>query len=227
MHLGYQAAMRGLVFVAGWYLIRRTGSARLSDLAGSGGRMPLAATLFGFGMFSVMGLSPFKGSFSKFIVLYAAIEQGQWLMAIAGTLATIVAAVYYMLTIQRVCLERPERQVTLAPGPQLALPLAFVLTALTVVISLWPAPFVQAAAEFAGLSSTSGVPQFETPWTLPVLVPYLGGFAIYCPRPGIGAPARCGRGAARDCNGRSCGARTRASIQPPSCSRSCSQASPD
>ena len=46
--------------------------------------MPLAATLFGFGMFSVMGLSPFKGSFSKFIVLYTAIEQGQWLMAVAG-----------------------------------------------------------------------------------------------------------------------------------------------
>jgi formate hydrogenlyase subunit 3/multisubunit Na+/H+ antiporter MnhD subunit len=179
MHLGYQAAMRGLVFVAGWYLIRRTGSARLSDLAGSGGRMPLAATLFGFGMFSVMGLSPFKGSFSKFIVLYAAIEQGQWLMAVAGTLATIVAAVYYMLTIQRVCLERSERQITLAPGPSLAMPLAFVLTALTVVISLWPEPFVQAAAEFADLNSTSGVPQFETPWTLPVLVPYLGGFAIY------------------------------------------------
>ena len=28
MHLGYQAAMRGLVLVAGWYLIRRTGSAK-------------------------------------------------------------------------------------------------------------------------------------------------------------------------------------------------------
>ena len=132
-----------------------------------------------------------------------------------GTLATIVAAVYYMLTIQRVCLERSDLQVTLAPGPQLALPLAFVLTALTVLISLWPAPFVQFAAEFAGVTSTSGVPQFETPWTLPVLVPYLGGFAIYVARPAIGAPARCSCGAARDCNRRSRGARRepRSSLQ--------------
>ena len=84
MHLGYQAAMRGLVLAAGWYLIHRTGSAKLNDLAGSGERMPVAATLFGFGVFSVMGLSPFKGSFSKFIILYAAIEQGQWLVAIAA-----------------------------------------------------------------------------------------------------------------------------------------------
>ena len=82
--------------------------------------MPLAATLFGFGMFSVMGLSPFKGSFSKFIVLYAAIEQGHWLIAVAGTLATIVAAVYYMLTIcSGFASNVRTRQITLAAGPSL------------------------------------------------------------------------------------------------------------
>jgi formate hydrogenlyase subunit 3/multisubunit Na+/H+ antiporter MnhD subunit len=65
MHLGYQAAMRGLVLAAGWHLVRRTGSANLNALAGSGPRMPVATTLFGFGVFSVMGLSPFKGSSSS------------------------------------------------------------------------------------------------------------------------------------------------------------------
>ena len=118
MHLGYQAAMRGLVLAAGWHLVRRTGSANLNALAGSGPRMPVAATLFGFGVFSVMGLSPFKGSFSKFIVLYAAIEQGQWLVAFAGTLATIVAAVYYILVVQKICLEPAARSVELAPAPR-------------------------------------------------------------------------------------------------------------
>ena len=46
----------------------------------SGGKRRAAARgrLFGFGVFSVMGLSPFKGSFSKFIILYAAIERGHW-----------------------------------------------------------------------------------------------------------------------------------------------------
>ena len=109
MHLGYQAVMRGLVVVTAWWLIRRTGSAKLDDLAGSGRRMPVMATLFGFAMFSVMGLSPFKGSFSKFIILYAAIEQGQWLLAAVGTLASIIAAFYYMRVIQRICFERAAR----------------------------------------------------------------------------------------------------------------------
>ena len=82
MHLGFQIVMRGLVLAAGWSLVRRMGSAKLDDLAGSGRRMPLTATLFGFGVFSVMGLSPFKGSFSKFIILYAAIERGLWPVAL-------------------------------------------------------------------------------------------------------------------------------------------------
>ena len=179
MHLGYQAAMRGLVLAAGWHLVHRTRSTKLDDLAGSGARMPVVATLFGFGVFSVMGLSPFKGSFSKFIVLYAAIEQGHWLIAAAGTLATIVAAVYYMLVVQRVCLAPATRAVELAPAPRPPLVVAWLLAALTVVISLWPTPFLTFAARLAGVADAEGVPQFEAPWALPVLVPYVGGFAVY------------------------------------------------
>ena len=171
--------MRGLVLAAGWHLVRRTGSANLNALAGSGPRMPVATTLFGFGVFSVMGLSPFKGSFSKFIVLYAAIEQGQWLVAFAGTLATIVAAVYYILVVQKICLEPAAQPVELAPAPRAPLAIAWPLTALTVLISLWPAPFLLFAARLAGFAGAEGVPQFETPWATPVLVPYVGGFAVY------------------------------------------------
>ncbi|MDR3373735.1 MAG: proton-conducting transporter membrane subunit [Ancalomicrobiaceae bacterium] len=179
MHLGYQVVMRGLVIAGGWYIVRRTGSTNLNDLAGSGQRMPLAATLFGFGVFSVMGLSPFKGSFSKFLILYAAIERGQWLLATLATVATIVAAVYYMIIVQRVCLERPAQRIELESAPSLALPISVALTALTVLISLWPAPFQHFAEHLAGLAGPSGVPEFEAPWSTLVLIPYIGGFAVY------------------------------------------------
>lgn len=179
MHLGYQAVMRGLVIVTAWWLIRRTGSSDLDDLAGSGARMPVAATLFGFGLFSVMGLSPFKGSFSKFLVLYQAIEQGEWMLAAAGTLASIVAALYYLRVIQRVCLAPPEEARTLAPSPAAAAPLAALLTLLTIVMSIWPEPFLHRAAALAGGVDVAQVPQFESPWSTLVLVPYLGGFALY------------------------------------------------
>ncbi len=179
MHLGYQFVMRGLVVLTAWWLIRRTGSSKLDDLAGSGKRMPVVATLFGFGMFSVMGLSPFKGSFSKFLILYAAIEQGHWLLAAVGTLASIIAAVYYIRIIQRVCLEPESKTLELNEAPSLLFFPIALLTALTIFMSIWPEPMLHQAAALVGVPDVSLVPQFESPWSLLVLVPYVGGFILY------------------------------------------------
>lgn len=186
MHMSYQAAMRGLLILAAWVLIQRTGSDRLDDLRGSGRRMPITATLFGFGMFSVMGLSPFKGSFSKFIILYAALEQGHWLLAAVGTLASIIAAFYYMHVIQRVCFEAPVSEIKLEAAPKWLIAPICLLTILTVLMSLWPAPFLHQAAEIAHVGNLATLPEFESPWTMLVLVPYVGGFAIYLL--GLGSP---------------------------------------
>lgn len=182
MHLGLQLVMRLLVLVSAWQLIRQRGSARLEDLAGSATRMPLASLMFGFGLFSVMGLSPFKGSFSKFLVLYAAMEQGHWLLAGLATLACMIAAVYYILVIQRVCLERPsaaaavtERENPFAP----AYLLMYLLSALTIYLSLVPEPLMQLAEHLAQPSIEGAVPVFETPWRLLVLFPYVSGFVLY------------------------------------------------
>jgi formate hydrogenlyase subunit 3/multisubunit Na+/H+ antiporter MnhD subunit len=183
MHIGYQVAMRGLVVVAGWYLVARNASVRLDDLAGSGRRMPMAATLFGFGMFSVAGLSPFKGSYSKFLILYAAIEQGHWALAAVGTLASIIASAYYLLVVQRVCFEQAPGPARLQRPPAGAMALALVLAAITAVISLWPDPIRLAAEHFAAglgaVANAGSVPEFDTPWPALVLVPYLGGFALF------------------------------------------------
>jgi formate hydrogenlyase subunit 3/multisubunit Na+/H+ antiporter MnhD subunit len=182
MHLGLQLVMRLLVVVSAWQLIRKTGSARLDDLAGSAARMPLASLMFGFGLFSVMGLSPFKGSFSKFLVLYAAMEQGHWLLAAIATLACMIAAVYYIIVIQRVCLERP-RAATAAHGRENpfapAYLLMYLLSAATIYLSLMPEPLMQLAEHLARPSIEGAVPLFETPWRFLVLFPYVSGFALY------------------------------------------------
>ncbi|TWA70048.1 formate hydrogenlyase subunit 3/multisubunit Na+/H+ antiporter MnhD subunit [Azospirillum brasilense] len=184
MHFGFQAVMRGLVVVAAWTLIRRSGATTLDGLAGCGTRFPLAALLFGFGLFSVMGLSPFKGSFSKFLVLYAAIEQGEWLLAAVGTLASVIAAAYYVLIIHGVCLTKPPVDMAPAADPEAerstawTVPVMAGLAALTVVMSLWPEPFLHLAERLAGAGGDA-IPEFEGPWSALVLLPYLGGFVLY------------------------------------------------
>jgi formate hydrogenlyase subunit 3/multisubunit Na+/H+ antiporter MnhD subunit len=179
MHIVYQVIMRGLVVITAWWMVRRTGSIETEQLEGSGQRMPVAATLFGFGMFSVMGLSPFKGSYSKFLILYSAIEQGHWALAAVGTLASIIAACYYLIIIERVCLRAPTRSIELQSAPQWMMPLAAGLTLLTILISIWPHPVLHWATSLTGARGDIRVPEFDSPWTLQVLLPYIGGFVLY------------------------------------------------
>lgn len=181
MHLGYQLVMRGLLFLALVPLVRAAGSSRLEDMSGVGQSNRMVSLLFGFAMFSVMGLSPFKGSFAKFLVLYGAVEQGQWGLASFGTIASVVSLVVYITIIQRICFARkakgepPAR--TVAPGA-LALPLG-VLTLATIVMSLFPQPLEDAAQHLVGAVGGTGLPDYESPWSLLVLVPYIGGFVLY------------------------------------------------
>jgi formate hydrogenlyase subunit 3/multisubunit Na+/H+ antiporter MnhD subunit len=184
MHLGYQVVMRLLVITAAAQLIRRTGSSKLDDLVGSSERYPFTSLMFGFGMFSVMGVSPFKGAFSKFIILYADIENGAWLLALGGTIASMISAVYFIRAVQAICLQRQshgilqDRPVSFFALTAADIPMA-VLALVTIGLSLFPEPFLHAAAHVAGMVNLADLPEFETGWSAQVLVPYLGGFLLF------------------------------------------------
>ncbi|WBO24606.1 proton-conducting transporter transmembrane domain-containing protein [Sphingomonas abietis] len=182
MHLFYQLVMRGLVFLSAARLVRRAGSSRTADLIGSYQAAPLTSLLFAFGMFSVMGLSPFKGSFSKFVVLYAGIESGSWIIAVAGTIGSIIAAIYFLFAVQTVCLARPK-----AGDAVSAAPLRFgidgvamvALAAVTIVMSLDPAPFLAVSAHLAGVADISRFPEFESAWSRVIILPSAGAFIVF------------------------------------------------
>lgn len=184
MHLGYQVVMRLLVITAAAHLIRRTGSSKLDDLVGSSERLPFASLMFGFGMFSVMGLSPFKGAFSKFVILYAGIENGAWVLALGGTIASMISAVYFIRAVQAICLQRQshgilqDKPISFFKLTAADIPMA-VLAVITIGLSLFPEPFLDAAAHVAGMADLSQLPEFETGWSAQVLLPYLGGFLLF------------------------------------------------
>jgi len=179
MHLLYQLVMRALVFVAAARLIRRAGSSRVEALVGSYAAAPLTSLMLAFGMFSVMGLSPFKGSFSKFVILYAGIESSNWIVAVAGTIGSIIAAFYFLPTVAAVCFRRgepiPARTVRFGIDGAVML----VLAAVTIVMSLDPEPFLVFAAHLAGVANASRFPEFEASWSLPILLPSAGAFAVF------------------------------------------------
>ncbi len=185
LHIEYQLVMRIMVFIAALALISKVGSSEISKLKGIGKLMPMTATVFGFGIFAIMGLSPFKGSISKFLIIYSAVENGDYLFAIIGILGSIIEAIYFIYIIQQICFEKTDKvKHDLNHRNSFVLNFSMaVFVGLTISMSLFPHGIIhfteQTALSFFNLKEVVTLPEFEKPWPNMVLIPYLAAFAIY------------------------------------------------
>jgi NADH-quinone oxidoreductase subunit N len=68
----------------------------IQDLAGLAKQRPASALAVAVLMFSLAGLPPLVGFFGKFFVFKAAVDAGLAPLAIAGAVASVIAAYYYM-----------------------------------------------------------------------------------------------------------------------------------
>ena len=72
----------------------------ISDLAGLSKSSPWLAYSLAILMFSLSGIPPLAGFFSKFVVFEAAVESGLYTLAVLGVLSSVVAAYYYLRIIK-------------------------------------------------------------------------------------------------------------------------------
>ena len=188
LHLEYQILMRGLVFLAAFVLIKLGGTQEIAQLKGIGKASPYMAVMFAFGVFSVMGLSPFKGSVSKFLIVYANIENGSYLFAAAAVLGSILEAWYFIRTLHLVCFAEAEEDGqksnhVSSSSHRAAFGIVTVLAVLTALTSLFPDTLIHSSEYLAqtllGAAKSAELPVFDSPWPLVVLVPYIGAFAVF------------------------------------------------
>ena len=95
----------GLALPLCWRLIFRVGSRKLSDLAGLVHEMPWAVGCMSIGIVSIMGLPPFNGFVSKYLMIVACMDAGQPLIAAALIAASLVGAIYYMRILRTILLD--------------------------------------------------------------------------------------------------------------------------
>ncbi len=187
LHIEYQTIMRILVFLCTYALIKKVGSSEIKDLQGVGRKEPLLGILFGFGIFAIMGLSPFKGSISKFLIIYSSIESGAYFYAAIGVFASIIEAIYFLYVIQKVCFEAPIENMKIVytnKVTSLFLYLfIYIFSAVTIFMTLFPNSIIHITEAFAKTFFTpeaiNTLPMFEKPWDSVVLIPYLGAFAVF------------------------------------------------
>ena len=188
LHLEYQILMRGMVFLAAYIIMKRRGTQYIEQLKGTGKTFPYISTMFAFGIFSVMGLSPFKGSVSKFLIVYSSIENGDYVYAAAAVLGSIIEAWYFIRTLHGICFAEaeenaPDSDETSVWFKRTGYGIVTVLAALTALTSIFPEPLIQFSGNLAsslfGATKAAELPVFDSQWPAMVLVPYVGAFAVF------------------------------------------------
>ncbi|WP_181708702.1 complex I subunit 5 family protein [Chthonobacter rhizosphaerae] len=89
-HMLAKAAM----FLAAGLMLKAVAGDRISDLGGLARAMPLSVTAFALAAISLMGLPPSGGFTAKFLLLHAAIEQGQVIYAGVLVIGGLLGAAY-------------------------------------------------------------------------------------------------------------------------------------
>jgi len=132
---------KALLFLAAGYMIYRAGSMEISALEGMGKKMPLTCLAFTIGAFSLVGLPPFIGFPSKFLIVRAALATGETIFIVLiglALLGTVIEVAYFFRVVQVLYFkgEKPNPGKKEAPIAALIPMLIFIV--LIIAVGIYP-----------------------------------------------------------------------------------------
>lgn len=123
IHLFNHALMKATLFLALAGVIYRCGDALGGSLRGLGQRMPVTAACLVLGGISLIGIPGTAGFISKWYLVLAAADSGQWLLVALILIGSLLTAVYIWRVVELAYLSPPAEGATgreEAPLPMLA-----------------------------------------------------------------------------------------------------------
>jgi len=140
-------AKAGLFLCAG-IIEQNTGTKDITKLGGLIRSMPITAMAFLFCAFSVMGVPPFGGFFSKYLVFAGAMKTGSLPIIFTFLLAAIMTILYLFRVFNLVFLGEPHTALKKEASPVMVTSVALlgILSLLSGFLIYYPAAFAHAAA---------------------------------------------------------------------------------
>jgi len=89
----------------------RTGKITMKDYNGLYQTNPKLSFVMMLALFSLAGIPPFAGFFSKFFIFSAAVEQGFYVLVFIALVNTIISLYYYLLVVKAMFLTKSENPV--------------------------------------------------------------------------------------------------------------------
>lgn len=127
-----------------------SGSDELDDYSGLARRSPALAASLAVALLSLAGVPPLAGFFGKFMLLRSVSLNGPagLVLLVAGCVNVVIALYYYLCVVKRMYIHEPRDPSPLRV-PSGARALLYSLTAILLVLGVFPGPFVTLATEAA------------------------------------------------------------------------------
>ncbi|MBS0236134.1 MAG: NADH-quinone oxidoreductase subunit N [Proteobacteria bacterium] len=116
----------------------------IRKFAGLATSHPYLAASIAVIMFSMAGIPPLAGFFAKFYVLYAAVKQEWYFLALTAVLASVIAAYYYLYIIKVMYFDEPKERADFDYPIAIRI-VAGICVALNIVYVAIPVPLIAAA----------------------------------------------------------------------------------
>ena len=97
MHIVMHAFGKITLFFCAGAILVAAHKKRVSELDGLGRRMPLTMLAFLIGALSIVGLPPFGGTWSKWLLVQGTLETGLWLLTITLLVSSLLNIMYLVV----------------------------------------------------------------------------------------------------------------------------------
>lgn len=146
LHIAAHGCGKGLLFLSVGMLSYFTGTRRISELSGVGAKLPLVALGFFVGAFTVAGIPPLAGFWSKLLIITGGLELGGMgaLIAILLLVESMIAFGFFLWIGHRVFLGQPSPAAAQINGSAPAMGIVIIVLAiLCVVVPIFAFPLIQ------------------------------------------------------------------------------------
>jgi NADH-quinone oxidoreductase subunit N len=89
----------------------KTGKLNISDYNGLYSTNPKLSVVMMLAMFSLGGIPPFAGFFSKFFIFSAAVEQGFYVLVLIAALNTVISLYYYLKVVKAMFINHSDNPI--------------------------------------------------------------------------------------------------------------------
>jgi len=133
-----------ILFLVAGILLHQTGTRSIKELGGLADRMPITATITLIGFFTIGGVPPTIGYWSKFMIFTgvfngAIVGNEEFIVAVAGIIMTVLTISYGTWTVRRIFFgPLPDHLKNVKEAPSLMLIPIALLALLSLIVGVWP-----------------------------------------------------------------------------------------